>query len=148
MNKATMLEEEDRDELVYSKRDIDGLKSAMVTAVAKGEEEIARLRKMYERERDIAEQAQRDAEQWKSSAETQKENNLSLLDEVKGWKTGYKNMKEHRDVLVAENTKLFGRLQDALNTLNWYVDSSMPEYVDDAGVKAAETLDRIQEGTE
>lgn len=82
MNKATMLEE-----LVYSKRDIDGLKSAMVTAVAKREEEIARLRKMYEREREIAEQAQRDAEQWKTAPETQKESNLAILKEVERLKS-------------------------------------------------------------
>lgn len=45
-----------------------------------------------------------------------------------------------------EVERLKAHLQDALNTLNWYVDSSMAEYVDDAGVKAAETLERIQEG--
>lgn len=105
MNKATMLEEEDRDELVYSKRDIDGLKSAMVTAVAKREEEIARLRKMYERERDIAENEQRDAQYWKVAAETQKENNLAILKEVE-------RLKEENERLKKQLNGLLSTLED------------------------------------
>ncbi|WP_407053028.1 hypothetical protein [Paenibacillus dendritiformis] len=106
--------------------------------------EIERLREQHGK-------AVTDAEYWGEAAEAQKENNLSLLDEVKGWKTGYKNMKEHRDVLVAENTKLYGKLQEALSSLEEIGTMCVFEQTRQTlriSAVVGSALQRIQEGKE
>lgn len=111
MNKR-LSDEEMEEMLIWLEHqdELSGLVSKLVSSEQTAWEEVERLREQHGR-------AIADAEYWGEAAEAQKENNLSLLDEVKGWKTGYKNMKEHRDVLVAENTKLYGKLQEALSSL-------------------------------
>ncbi|MFW5436584.1 hypothetical protein [Paenibacillus apiarius] len=77
----------------------------------------------------------------------------SLLQEVERLKEEYAAEKvahnEHATELInacKERDNLKGQLQDALNTLNWYVDSSMDEYVGDCAIRAAEAIERTQEG--
>lgn len=140
MNKLTDEEREDwkeyrnylqkncgRSEAIVDAREI----CALIDSEKAGWEEVERLH-------DIAEQAQRDAEQWKTAAETQKENNLAILKEVERLKEENEALKEERQEwqVVADQgwhaageetkkvEKLEAKLQDALNTLNWYADQA------------------------
>ncbi|PZM63480.1 hypothetical protein [Paenibacillus dendritiformis] len=146
--------EEDRDELVYSKRDIDGQKSAMVIAVAKREEEIARLRKMYEREREIA-------EQWKTAAENQQHSNYTLIQEVERLKGQLKTVETSKHILVEQLTDevslharssarvevLQSQLQDALKVMQEAIDDIDCEYPQTARISLRKAIQRIQEAS-
>ncbi|PZM62594.1 hypothetical protein [Paenibacillus dendritiformis] len=115
--------------------------------------EINRLRGLYERERDIAEQAQRDAEQWKTAAENQQHSNYTLIQEVERLK---EECSEY-EILAAHFQSL---LSETLRELEWYAnwttwihgryegESLISWAVDDGGARAKAAIQRIQEGKE
>ncbi|NEZ45556.1 hypothetical protein, partial [Paenibacillus alvei] len=67
-------------------------------------------------------------------------------EEVERLKEEYAAERASHNEHVAELLKVECLLKDALNTLQWYVDSSWSEYVVDASKKAKEAIQRIQEG--
>ncbi|EHQ63654.1 hypothetical protein PDENDC454_04284 [Paenibacillus dendritiformis C454] len=102
-------------------------------------EEVERLRKMYEREREIA-------EQMKTAAETLKEENehFRLHHEVQqSWSL---HMIEGQIKMGEEIERLQAQLQDALKVMQEAIDDIDCEYPQTARISLRKAIQRIQEG--
>lgn len=90
-------------------------------------EEVERLRKMYEREREIAEQAQKNAESWKEYGENESRTNYTLIF----------NLQKKENLLT-----------HAIQSLESIRDHSTDKDSARAASEAVKLIKRIQEGTE